>query len=120
MNVIVNACQSINTKLKRNHQLNSKNELEGLININTVENDNYLVIQINDNGCGMDRETQQKVCEPFFTTKDVGSGTGLGMAISFGIIEEHDGMLKISSTLSKGSDFSIFLPIQKNSPKNRS
>jgi len=119
MNIIVNACQSIKTKIKHNLQLNSNYKLEGLITISTSESGNYLVIDINDNGGGMDELTQQKVCEPFFTTKDVGSGTGLGMAISFGIIEEHDGMLKISSILSKGSDFSVYLPVENNSPNNK-
>jgi len=112
MNIIVNACQSIKTKLLQNHQLNSNKEFEGLINISTSKVDGYLVIHVIDNGCGMDKQTQQKVCEPFFTTKDVGSGTGLGMAISFGIIEEHEGLLKISTILSEGSDFSIYLPVK--------
>jgi len=120
MNIIVNACQSIKTKLKQNHQLNSNKEFEGLITISTSRDNDYLVIHIEDNGCGMDEQTKQRVCEPFFTTKDVGSGTGLGMAISFGIIEEHDGMLKILSTFSQGSSFSVYLPLDNNSSDNKS
>jgi len=120
MNIIVNACQSIKTKLKQNHQLNSNKEFEGLITISTSRDNDYLVIYIEDNGCGMDEQTKQRVCEPFFTTKDVGSGTGLGMAISFGIIEEHDGMLKILSTFSQGSSFSVYLPLDNNSSDNKS
>jgi len=119
MNIIVNACQSIKTKIKQNKELDSNYQLEGLINISTSVHDDYLIINITDNGCGMDKLTQQKVCEPFFTTKDVGSGTGLGMAISFGIIEEHDGMLKIASQLTSGSDFSIYLPVKTESPDNK-
>ncbi|MCJ8319563.1 MAG: transporter substrate-binding domain-containing protein [Colwellia sp.] len=119
MNIIVNACQSIKTKIKQNKELDSNYQLEGLINISTSVHDDYLIINVIDNGCGMDKLTQQKVCEPFFTTKDVGSGTGLGMAISFGIIEEHDGMLKIASKLNKGSDFSIYLPINTDSTDNK-
>ncbi len=118
MNIIVNACHSIKTKIKHNNQLNFNDEPDGLINISTCEHENYIVIHVKDNGCGMDKQTQQKVCEPFFTTKGVGSGTGLGMAISFGIIEEHGGMLKISSILSQGSDFSIYLPVENNSSDN--
>jgi signal transduction histidine kinase len=120
MNIIVNACQSIKTKLKQNHQLNSNKEFEGLITISTSRDNEHLVIHIEDNGCGMDEQTKQKVCEPFFTTKDVGSGTGLGMAISFGIIEEHDGMLKILSTYSQGSNFLVYLPLDNNSSDNKS
>ncbi|WP_083926955.1 two-component regulator propeller domain-containing protein [Colwellia piezophila] len=119
MNIIVNACQSIKTKIKQNHQLNSKDKLLGLITISTSKHDNYLVVHIKDNGCGMDKQTQQKVCEPFFTTKDVGSGTGLGMAISFGIIEEHGGLLKISSSLDESSEFSVYLPVDINTEDNK-
>jgi len=114
MNIIVNACQSIETKLKQNHQLNLNEELEGLITISTSKKNNYIVIHVKDNGCGMDKLTQQKVCEPFFTTKDVGNGTGLGMAISFGIIEEHQGMLDISSNSTQGSDFYVYLPTKSS------
>jgi len=118
MNIIVNACQSIKAKVKNNEQLNSNDEFTGLIVINTSEKDDHLIINISDNGVGMDEQTKQKVCEPFFTTKGVGSGTGLGMAISFGIIEEHDGMLKISSTVMQGSDFSIYLPFKTDFSDN--
>jgi ABC-type amino acid transport substrate-binding protein/nitrogen-specific signal transduction histidine kinase/ABC-type nitrate/sulfonate/bicarbonate transport system substrate-binding protein len=119
MNIIVNACQSIKTKLTENEIINADDNFEGMITICTSEQNNYLVININDNGGGMDKLTQQKVCEPFFTTKSVGSGTGLGMAISFGIIEDHDGMLKISSTLMQGSDFSIYLPVKSTQSDNK-
>ena len=114
MNIVVNACQAIEAKAIQIKTLNDDEEFEGAIAINSFEEDNYLVIKISDNGCGMSELTKQKVCEPFFTTKVVGNGTGLGMAISFGIIEEHDGMLKVTSVLTKGSDFSIYLPV-KNS-----
>jgi signal transduction histidine kinase len=114
MNIVVNACQAIEAKAIQIKTLKDDEEFEGAISINTFEEDNYLVIKISDNGCGMSELTKQKVCEPFFTTKVVGNGTGLGMAISFGIIEEHDGMLKVTSVLTKGSDFSIYLPV-KNS-----
>jgi polar amino acid transport system substrate-binding protein len=119
MNIIVNACQSIKTKLTENEIINADDNFEGMITICTSEQNNYLVININDNGGGMDELTQQKVCDPFFTTKSVGSGTGLGMAISFGIIEEHDGMLKISSTLMQGADFSIYLPVKSIQSDNK-
>jgi polar amino acid transport system substrate-binding protein len=118
MNIIVNACQSINAKITTNEE-NFSDNFQGMITISTTEKDSYLIININDNGGGMDELTQQKVCDPFFTTKGVGSGTGLGMAISFGIIEEHDGMLKISSTLMQGSDFSIYLPVKNAQLDNK-
>ena len=60
----------------------------------------------------MDEETLKKVFDPFFTTKGVGSGTGLGMAISFGIIEEHGGLIEINSKVNEGSSLTIKLPIK--------
>jgi len=104
MNIIVNACQAIVTK-----QENDKN-FTGRIIITTSEQDNQLVVMFKDNGCGMDEATQQRVFEPFYTTKDVGTGTGLGMAISFGIIEEHSGLIAINSVKDKGSEITIRLP----------
>ena len=112
MNIVVNACQSIEAKVIHNKASSDKDKFEARITISFFKDDNNLVIKISDNGWGMDELTKQKVCEPFFTTKVVGNGTGLGMAISFGIIEEHGGMLKISSVLEKGSEFSIYLPVK--------
>jgi len=105
MNIIVNACQAIETRKKLDKQL------IGTINISLFEKNNYVYIEFKDNGCGMDEETLQKVFDPFFTTKDVGSGTGLGMAISFGIIEEQGGLIEITSVVNEGSSLIIKLPI---------
>jgi len=105
MNIIVNACQAIESRKELNVQL------VGNINISLYEKNNYVYIEFQDNGCGMDEETLQKVFDPFFTTKDVGSGTGLGMAISFGIIEEQGGLIDITSVINEGSLITIKLPI---------
>ena len=71
----------------------------------------YVVIQITDEGVGMDEATQQRIFEPFFTTKDVGKGTGLGLATSRSIILDHRGQLVVKSQPGKGSTFSLFIPI---------
>jgi len=105
MNIIVNACQAIETMKKETPSI------VGKIDITVAEINDYLYLEFQDNGCGMNEETVKKVFDPFFTTKDVGSGTGLGMAISFGIIEEHDGMIDITSTINEGSSLTIKLPI---------
>ncbi len=69
-------------------------------------------IEIEDNGPGIDRETQKRIFEPFFTTKPVGSGTGLGLSVSFFIISEnHDGEMIVESTPGAGTKFIIRLPI---------
>lgn len=69
-------------------------------------------ISVSDTGYGMDKETLKKIWNPFFTTKPVGKGTGLGMSISQGIIEDHDGTIRIESTLGQGTTFFITLPMQ--------
>ncbi len=73
----------------------------------------YAVIRIRDTGEGMDVPTQAKVFEPFFTTKKEGKGVGLGLATSYGIIQQHNGSIKVDSTLGEGTTFSVYLPEAK-------
>ena len=71
------------------------------------------VIEVEDNGPGMDRETAKRVFEPFFTTKEIGVGTGLGLSVSYFIITNiHHGMMYVESTPGKGSTFIIKLPLE--------
>ena len=69
------------------------------------------MIRFSDNGCGMTEEVKQKMFDPFFTTKSVGSGTGLGMSISYQIIDKHEGQLKCISTPLQGTEFILHIPI---------
>lgn len=110
MNIIVNACQAIEHEQqhKPKHQ---QTAISGTIKVTTQQVDNQLVINIEDNGPGMDETTIKKVFEPFFTTKSIGDGTGLGMAISFGIVEEHGGTIEIDSALGRGTVMSVCLPV---------
>jgi signal transduction histidine kinase len=70
-----------------------------------------LIISFEDNGNGMTEETINKIFDPFYTTKDVGQGTGLGMSIVHGIVENHQGNMHIESTFNKGSKIGICLPL---------
>jgi len=59
----------------------------------------------------MDKEIQKRVYEPFFTTKEMGKGTGMGLASAFGILKNHNGIINFTSTLGKGTTFFIYLPV---------
>lgn len=81
------------------------------IRINEDKAKKNLVIEIEDNGVGMDEETARKVFNPFFTTKPVGQGTGLGLSITYKIIKNHQGDIKVESQPNLGTKFIITLPI---------
>ena len=72
---------------------------------------NYVELVIRDDGTGIDAETLPRIFEPFFTTKPVGKGTGMGLAMIYGIVEEHGGRISVESTPGEGSAFSVLLPI---------
>lgn len=74
----------------------------------------YLQITISDTGVGMDSTTRRRVFEPFFTTKEEGKGTGLGLALAYGIVKSHGGDITCSSILGRGSSFNIYLPVSKD------
>jgi len=71
----------------------------------------YAELCISDNGCGIKKENLDKILEPFFTTKEVGKGTGLGLAMVHGVVESHHGFMNIDSKEGHGTTFRIFLPL---------
>jgi two-component system NtrC family sensor kinase len=73
--------------------------------------DDFIEIKFSDNGTGIPPENIEKIFEPFFTTKSEENGTGLGLAVSHGIITEHKGTISVESTLNEGTTFTIKLPI---------
>jgi PAS domain S-box-containing protein len=71
----------------------------------------YLCLEVGDTGSGIDQKTLKKIFEPYFTTKAVGKGTGLGLAVVHGIVQEYKGQITVISTPEQGTDFCVYLPV---------
>ncbi len=84
----------------------------GVLEIRAKEEGNYLKIDVSDTGMGIPQENLHRIFEPFFTTKE--KGTGLGLAVTYGIIKKHGGTIKVKSKPNKGTTFTILLPIERD------
>jgi PAS domain S-box-containing protein len=104
LNLIINAAQSIQEKFR--------NEKKGIITITTHQDDTHIYCSITDNGSGIPETVKPKIFDPFFTTKDPKIGTGLGLSLSFDIIQKHNGDIIVESTPGEGTTFTVKLPIK--------
>ena len=80
----------------------------------------YICISISDTGVGIDKDTIHRMFEPFFSTKEVGKGLGLGLSVVYGIVKQHEGWLNVESEPKKGSTFKIYLPVSTKKTKEKS
>jgi signal transduction histidine kinase len=100
MNIVVNGAQAIEGR-------------RGRITIRTGASGGNVWIEIADNGCGIPQAIQSRIFDPFFTTKPIGTGTGLGLSLSYGIIQKHRGRIDMQSEEGVGTTFRIELPIRQ-------
>jgi CheY-like chemotaxis protein len=109
INLIINAKDAMENSPRP--KIGIKTSLVDIANQNNLLDGHYVRIQINDNGCGINRENLNKIFEPFFTTKGRGRGTGLGLAIVKEIIKDYNGQIEVESEIDRGTKFTILLPV---------
>jgi len=105
MNILMNAVHAM--------------EDRGVITIAVRRINSAVHISISDTGIGMNQETQKRLFEPFYTEKEVGVGTGLGMSISLGIVQGYGGTIEVSSSPGAGTTFTIILPDDNSGLDNK-
>ena len=102
LNIISNAAQAMADRAEK-----------GVITLRTMrEGDEMVRVEIQDNGSGIPKDVLPRIFDPFFTTKPIGKGTGMGLSISYKIIQQHGGMILVDSEQGVGTVFSILLPIR--------
>jgi signal transduction histidine kinase len=106
LNLITNAFYAVNTKEKQ-----GINGYEPIVAVNTMKENNQVLISVKDNGNGISQKILDKIFQPFFTTKPTGQGTGLGLSLSYDIVKAHGGELKFETKEGEGSTFIIKLPV---------
>jgi len=110
INLVTNAIDALDEKAEQPEHKGMAKQLR----IGTAIDGNRVLVTVEDNGVGMSKEVKNKILEPFFTTKEVGKGTGLGVSISYGIIKDYEGVIQIDSQLGKGTTFRLSFPVVQN------
>jgi signal transduction histidine kinase len=108
-NLVVNGIQA----MKKGGQLRVSVRKERIVPPSDIggPESTFACVEVEDEGEGIPSDVAAHVFEPFFTTKDVGEGTGLGLSVAYGIVREHDGFIRLSSVIGKGSRFCVYLPM---------
>jgi len=119
MNLVINAAEAIgensgSISISTGMVLIDDEYLSSIFMEDSITVGRYIYLEVSDTGCGMDKETQQHIFEPFYTTKF--TGRGLGMAAILGIVRGHQGAIKVYSEERKGSTFKVFFPCSEQKP----
>jgi PAS domain S-box-containing protein len=109
----------LNILINAEHAIKNAGRKGGFIRIGTRTESKKLYVSFEDNGTGMSEETRAKIFQPFYTTKEPGEGTGLGMALTRSIVLEHDGSIEAKSIPGKGSTIIISLPLKTLQEEDR-
>ncbi len=104
LNLFVNSIHAIESAVKDGR------ESGHYIRVNTQSRDSQWLLTVEDTGCGISKKNLKNIFKPFFTTKDIGSGTGLGLATSYRIVESFGGGIQVKSSEGQGTEFQISLP----------
>jgi two-component system NtrC family sensor kinase len=99
LNLVLNATEATQGKAERR------------VTVSTARGDGVVLLHVSDNGEGILPENLAKIFDPFFTTKPEGKGVGLGLAVSYGIIEAHGGDIEVKSAVGAGTTFTVSLPL---------
>ena len=114
MNLISNAIDAIYAKQEQGQD----DEIVITTRLEERADKFYAVIEISDTGVGMTDEIRKRLFQPFFTTKDVGEGVGLGLAITHGIVQDHGGVIEVETSPGKGSLFRVIIPQDRSGKEN--
>ncbi len=120
INLCVNARDAMDNQGKitiRTRNISLKQSKKVKENYPVMPLNEYVLLEVEDTGCGIPKENLDKIFEPFFSTKEVGKGTGLGLSTVYGIVKQTDGFVFPASVVGKGTTFSIYLPVYKESDK---
>ncbi|MFN3396376.1 MAG: ATP-binding protein [Thermodesulfovibrionales bacterium] len=122
-NVILNLCVNARDAMPTGGILTietyNKEVLEGEFPFSWAIPGRYAVIKVTDTGTGMDEEVKKHIFEPFFTTKGIGKGTGMGLAMVYGVVKNHNGFITVDSEPGKGSIFTIYLPASETKTEEK-
>jgi len=115
INLVTNAIDAMDEK---SSQIENR-DTEKRLTIKSYIQNGQVAVDVSDTGIGMSEDIKNKILEPFFTTKKIGKGTGLGVSISYGIVKDYDGAIEIESEVGRGTTFKLTFPALGNSTQRQ-